>query len=755
MPPRPVAGTVSYASTSFPDRRQRRHLRNRTVSEDADTSPAADAAGDAAAPADPPAEAVRRADELRRTLNDASHAYYVLDAPEIPDAEYDRLLLELRRIEATHPQLVTPDSPTQRVGAEPSPHFAKVEHLAPMYSLDNAFSMEDLRAWEERNARIAREVAEGGYMAELKIDGAAVTLRYEDGLFVRGATRGTGRVGEDITRNLRTIRGIPLRLRQDAGLPSVLEIRGEVYMPVSGFRAMNERRAAAGEPLFANPRNAAAGALRQLDPRLTAERPLRFVGFQVQTDPASPAPLPARTQVELLELLGSWGIPTNRQNRHCADLDEVMEFAIEVERGRADLDFAIDGIVVKVAPLALWPELGIVGERDPRYAVAYKFAPDLATTRLLDIRVNVGRTGSINPYAVLQPVEIGGVTVKLATLHNFEDIARKDLRVGDHVVVKRAGDVIPQVVEPVLPLRTAAEQPYTPPTACPSCGTALEQPAGEVMLYCPNGGCPDRRYWSLVHFVSQDAMDIRGLGERTVHQRLDRGLVRDSADRYGLRAEELTGLEGFGAVSAANLVASIEQSRTLPLSRLLFALGVRHVGLGAAQLIARQFGSMDVLLAADATDFAAVHGIGPTTATALAGFLAGPDNRALIERLRAAGLNMEEPVERARAATLQGLTFVITGTHALPRKELAALIERHGGRVTSSVSKATNYLVAGTDPGSKLDRARELGVSILDQAALETLAAAGPDAGPAAETPAAGGMPQGQLELDNTAQEGQ
>ncbi|NJD10018.1 MAG: NAD-dependent DNA ligase LigA, partial [Gemmatimonadetes bacterium] len=409
-------------------------------------------------------ELLQRVEELRRELEDASYEYYVLDAPTRSDAEYDRLLRELRQLEAAHPELVTADSPTQRVGAEPSTQFAKVAHLAPMYSLDNAFSAEELRAWEERNARIASEVRTAGYSAELKIDGTAVSLRYQDGLLVRGATRGNGRIGEDITPNIRTLRDVPLRLRPGASaVPSLLEIRGEVYMPLSGFRAMNERRAEAGEPVFANPRNAASGALRQLDPRATAERPLRFFGFQVQLDPASAAPLPAGTQEEILQLLTEWGIPTNPNRVACPSLDDVLGFIDRVAETRAQLDYAIDGVVLKVQPLHLWPELGVVGERAPRWAVAYKYPPDLAVTRLLAIELNVGRTGSLNPYARLEPVEIGGATVKLATLHNFEDIARKDLRTGDWVLVKRAGEVIPQVVAPVLERRTGRASPYAPP----------------------------------------------------------------------------------------------------------------------------------------------------------------------------------------------------------------------------------------------------------------------------------------------------
>lgn len=665
---------------------------------------------------------VQRVEELHRILNDASHDYYVLEAPSISDAEYDRLLRELKEIELEHPELATADSPTRRVGAEPATQFLKVEHLAPMYSLDNAFSGDELRAWEDRNARIASEVRQGGYVCELKMDGTAVSLRYEDGVFVRGATRGNGRIGEDITQNLRTIRGIPLRLR-GSGHPRLMEIRGEVFIPWSGFREMNEKRELAGEPLFANPRNAASGALRQLDPRLTAERPLRFFGFQIQLDPDGRERLPVSAQHEILELLAEWGVPTNPRNQVASDMSGVLAFTEHADQLREQLDYMIDGVVVKVAPISLWPELGVVGERDPRWAIAFKFPPDIATTKLLSIEINVGRTGSLNPYARLEPVDIGGVIVKLATLHNFEDVARKDLRAGDTVLVKRAGEVIPQVVGPVVQQRTGQEERFRPPTRCPVCDTPVDKPAGEVMVYCPNSSCPARIFWGLVHFVSQDAMDIRGLGERTADQLLRTGLVHDYADLFALTDEQLLQLEGFGEISARNLVAAIAASRVQPLSRVLFALGIRHVGQHAAQVIARRFITMDALLAAREEDIAAVHGIGDTTAQALASFLAEPRNRQLIDRLRAAGVNMEEQVERAESASLAGLTFVVTGTHAMSRKEITSFIERHGGRVSGSVSKSTSYLVAGESPGSKLERARELGVAVLDEGALLELAA--------------------------------
>ncbi|HSJ08882.1 MAG TPA: NAD-dependent DNA ligase LigA [Longimicrobiales bacterium] len=672
-------------------------------------------------------ELLQRVEELRRRLHDANYEYYVLDAPTLSDAEWDRLLRELKDIEAEHPELRTDDSPTQRIGAEPATQFDKVRHVAAMYSLDNAFSADELVAWEERNSRIVREVKEGGYVAELKIDGTAVALRYEKGVLVRAATRGNGTIGEEITRNIRTIGDVPLRLRGDGDVPEVLEIRGEVYMPLSGFQEMNRRREEAGEPPFANPRNAAAGALRQLDPRLTAQRPLRFFGFQVQLDPDRSDSLPAKTQHDILELLREWGVPVNPNRRACENLEAVIAYTEEADTLRQGLDYGIDGVVVKVAPLWLWPELGVVGEREPRYAIAYKFPPDLAYTKLLAIEYNVGRTGSINPYARLEPVVIGGATVKLATLHNFDDITRKDLRVGDTVVVQRAGEVIPQVVGPVVERRTGAEELFAVPTHCPSCDTPLERPADEVMLYCPNGSCPARIYWGLVHFVSQDAMDIRGLGERTALQLLEKQRVRDYADLYHLSKEDLLQLDGFGDVSAANLLRAIDASRQLPLSRLLFALGIRHVGQHAAQVIARAFGSLDALLAATPDQFAAVHGIGQTTATALAAFLAEPGNVALLERLRAAGLRMDEPVERAEHSSLAGRTFVVTGTHGMSRKDMTSLIERHGGRVTGSVSKSTDFLVAGESPGSKLDRARELDVRVIDENELLALCQAPAD----------------------------
>jgi DNA ligase (NAD+) len=669
------------------------------------------------------ADLAARAAELRHILEQANVEYYIHDAPRLADAEYDRLLRELKQIEQTHPELQTPDSPTLRVGAEPAAQFQKVQHLAPMLSLDNAFNDQELKRWEDRNARLVAEVRDAGYMCELKIDGAAVSLLYANGMLVRAATRGNGVLGEEITVNIRTIREIPLRL-QGEGIPARMEIRGEIYMPFSGFREMNERRAAAGEATFANPRNAAAGSLRMLDPRVTAERPLRFFGYQIQLAPESARSISIPSQEAALELIQEWGLPVNPLRSRAASLAEVLEFAHRVEHTRGDLDYAIDGIVVKVANIRLWDELGTIGEREPRWAIAYKFAPDLATTVLKSIEINVGRTGSLNPYAQLEPVEIGGALVKLATLHNFDDIARKDLRAGDTVLVKRAGEVIPQVVSPLTEYRTGKEKPFEPPTHCPACNTPVERPADEVMIYCPNTACPARIYWSLVHFVSQGAMDIRGLGERTIAQMLAGGLVQDVADLYRLGKEDLLALEGFADISAQNLLKSLAASKQRSLAHVLIALGIRHVGAHAAQVLARHFRTMDALIAAStsAENYSSIHGIGGTTAEALAAFMQEPRNRHVIERLTQAGVNMREEVEELSDARFAGRSFVITGTlPSMSRKEAAQFVESRGGRVSSSVSKSTDFVVVGDDPGSKFDKARQLGIPILDEEGLRRL----------------------------------
>jgi DNA ligase (NAD+) len=553
------------------------------------------------------------------------------------------------------------------------------------------------------------------------MDGLAISLTYRDGVLVKGATRGNGTIGEDVTRNLRTVREIPLRLEgSERPFPDLVEIRGEVYMPFSGFEKMNEDRVAAGEPVFANPRNAAAGALRQLDSAITAKRPLRFFGYTVAV-PAGVA-LPFDTQWDLLETLARWGIPVAPERKRCKSLPEVNEWARDVEaRLRAELDFAIDGGVVKVDSLRLQEELGVVGGREPRWAIARKFAPDIAETRLLAIQVNVGRTGSLNPFAVLEPVEIGGTTVRLATLHNFDLVRSKDLRVGDVVLVKRAGDVIPQVIGPVPDKRDAAHPPPKTrvPTKCPSCGTPVERDEEEVAIYCPNVACPDRQLEAMVHFASRGAMDIRGLSYARIQQLIAASLVHDVADLYALRVEELTALDRFADLSAQNLVDAIAASKAQPLSRLLFGLGIRHVGQTAAQLLARHFGSMDALRRASSEEILALRGIGETIALAVVAYFQDRTAAALVDKLTRAGLTMTEPVAVVAGGAFVGMTFVVTGTLPnLSRAQATELIESQGGRVTSGVSKSTTCLVVGADAGSKLDKARTLGVETIDEAEL-------------------------------------
>jgi DNA ligase (NAD+) len=667
------------------------------------------------------AEDPARAAELRRILTRAIHAYHVLDAPEMSDAEYDRLFAELVALEAADPGLTTPDSPTLRVGAEPQTSLAKHRHLAPMLSLANAFSDEDLDAWQERNARIAPDVVTTGYTLEVKIDGAAVNLTYREGVLAVGATRGNGVIGEIVTPNLRTVPDVPLRL-EGSGWPALLEVRGEVYMPRPTFEALNTKREAEGEPPFANPRNAAAGALRQLDPKATRARGLRFFAFAAH---APEAKLPFRTQSEQLDALAAWGFRVEPHRRRVPDLAAAKARIAALEPELERLPFGADGVVVKVDRLALHPELGNVGDREPRWAIARKFAPEVAVTRLLDIKVNVGRTGALNPYAVLEPVEIGGVTVSNATLHNADLIAAKDIRIGDWVEVTRAGEVIPQVLGPVRERRAELERrgepprPFAMPTHCPDCGSEVEAPPDEVMTYCPNVSCPGRVHEGIFHFAARGAMDIRGLGYERVRQLLDAGLIGDVADLYDLRQEQLLPLEGFAERSASQLVAAVAASKERPLSTLLFALGIRHVGAGAAELLARRFGSMDALLAASEEQIGAVRGIGPAIAAAVGAFFREARNRKLVERLTATGLRMDEPVKVTEGGVFDGQTFVLTGTlPKLSRGEATRLIEQAGGAVTGSVSKKTTAIVAGEEPGSKLEKAKALGIPVWDEGEL-------------------------------------
>ncbi|MFL5525381.1 MAG: NAD-dependent DNA ligase LigA [Gemmatimonadaceae bacterium] len=665
-----------------------------------------------------PAPPLDRAAELRVVLTRASHEYYVLDRPTMSDAEYDKLFRELQELERNFPECVAPDSPTLRIGAEPQSQLAKHEHMRPMLSLGNAFNDEELRAWEERLRRIAGDdVAKSGYTAELKIDGTAVALTYENQVFVMGATRGNGIIGEDVTVNLRTVRDVPLRLHSSAPT-SRIEVRGEVYFPFDRFEEMNEARARAGDPLFANPRNAAAGSLRMLDPAITASRPLRFFGYSVAVPDGEG--LPFETQNELLDALVEWGVPVAPHRKCAKTLDEVEKWAYELEHKiRGDLNFAIDGGVVKVDSLRLQEELGVVGGREPRWAIARKFAPDIAETRLLAIEVNVGRTGALNPFAVLEPVEIGGVVVKLATLHNEDLIIAKDLRVGDWVQLKRAGEVIPQIIAPMPEKRTGSEKPWRMPKKCPKCGTPVTREEDEAAIYCPNVACPGRQLEGLVHFASRGAMDIRGLSYARIQQLVDENLVRDPGDLYALKREQLLELEGYAEKGTDALIAAIAASKSQPLHRLLHALGIRHVGAIAAQLLAQHFGTMDALMAASADDILNVRGIGATIADGVVDYFSDRAGQALVAKLRSHGVNFTEPRAVVAGGPLSGQTVVITGTlPTLSRTKATQTIEAAGGRVTGSVSKATDFLVAGEDAGSKLDKAKSLGVEIIDEAEL-------------------------------------
>ena len=652
--------------------------------------------------------------EIRRQLERASYQYYVLDQPEISDREYDVLFRRLQELEDAHPELRTPDSPTQRVGAPPATQFQKHAHIVPMLSLANAFNDEELRAWEERIIRLVGANATDGYTAELKIDGAAVSLTYEDGQLVTGATRGNGKLGEIVTDNLRTVRGIPLRLTGKR-IPKTVEVRGECYLPFDKFEALNAERAKAGEPVFANPRNSAAGSLRQLDSRETAKRPLRFFGYVAEAPPG--VKLPFRTQWELLETLREWSIPVEKHGRHVRSLDDAVAFVRQVEQTtRAELNFGIDGVVVKANSLARQEELGTIGGREPRWAIARKFAPDIAETRLLSIEVNVGRTGSLNPWAVLEPVEIGGTTVQRATLHNEELVRAKDLRLGDHVLVKRAGEVIPQIVGPVPEKRDGSEKKWRMPKRCPVCDTPVEKDEEEVAVYCPNVACPGRQLEGLVHFTSRGAMDIRGLSYARLEQLVGEGLVHDVADLYALEESQLAPLDRLGDKSAESLVQAVAASKAQPLSRLLNALGIRHVGENTAQLLARHFRTLDALMAASEEEIADVHGIGDTIAKSVAAYFASASAKKLLRRLEAAGVRTDEPVKKAAGSSLAGQAVVITGTLShLSRAQAQALVESNGGRVAGSVSKTTSFVVVGEDAGSKLEKARALGIETITE----------------------------------------
>jgi len=685
--------------------------------------------------------AAERIAELRREIRFHEERYYVLNDPEIADAEFDALMQELERLEAENPDLVTTDSPTQRVSGRPAAGFETVEHAEPMLSLDNAYSEEELR---EFDARVRRGLAAAGeaaeqvdYVAELKIDGLSLALTYENGTLVRGATRGDGVRGEEVTSNVRTIRAIPLKLRgkHHAGR---IEVRGEVYLPRKVFERINKEKADAGEPLFANPRNAAAGTMRNLDPALVAKRGLsawmyQLVGADLKVGPYTHAE-PLRPDVEAdlqvgrtthartLEALKDWGLPVEPHWTRCQGVDALVEFCREWEDKRRSLDFDTDGVVIKLDRIDLRARLGTTS-KFPRWAVAFKFPAEQKTTLLKSIEVNVGRTGAVTPFAMLDPVFVSGSTVSMATLHNADDIARKDIRAGDWVIVEKAGDVIPRVVGPILGKRPADSKPWVMPTTCPRCGSTLHREEEEAVWRCENTSCPAKLQRGLEHFASRGAMNIEGLGESLIAQVIAAGLVHDYADVYALTAEKLEALERMGKKSAAKVIAQVEKSRTNELWRLIYGLGIRHVGERASQVLARAFGSMDALCAATTEQLQGTPEIGPVLAESVRSWLDEPRNRELIDRLRAAGVNMEVPEDQRTAAAapgrLTGKTYVITGTLAsMSREQATAALERLGAKVANSVSGKTTGVVIGAEPGSKADKARTLGVPVLDEAAF-------------------------------------
>ena len=670
-------------------------------------------------PAQKATSPAKRAQELRGLIAYHDRRYYQHDDPEISDTAYDELLRELREIEEANPDLITPDSPTQRVSGAPLEKFGQVTHAEAMLSLGNARNEEELRAWAKRIERgLERLDIEGReitYVTEPKVDGLAISLTYENGYFARGATRGDGRVGEDVTQNLRTISAIPLKID---GAPELVEVRGEVYMPIEEFAKLNERRAEAGESTFANPRNSAAGSLRQLDPKITASRPLSLwtygIGARSGWEPESHS--------SMLEWLRERGFPVIDEIRTHQGIDEVAERCRWWEGRREVLDFEIDGVVVKVDDRGLQRELGVAG-REPRWAIAWKFPPTTATTKLNKIVWNVGRTGHLLPFAMLEPVHVSGVTVSTATLHNEEDLERKDVREGDEVVVMRAGDVIPQVVAPIIQRRKKGARRARPPKKCPLCGTPTVKPEDGVFTICPNKtGCPGQQFQLVKHF--RGALEIEGLGEKNAHRFLQEGLIADSADIFDLTEEKVAALDGFGEVSARNLIAEIEQAKRQPFSRVLYALGIPGVGFVNAEKLAEHFGTMDALLAAQPEEIQQAEGIGPVLAEQIFEELHEERAEHLIERLRKAGLRMElDPSERRqKGGPRDGKTLVLTGTlPELSREQASKLIKRAGGKVVNSVSKKTDYVVAGDSPGSKLRKAEELGTEVIDEKRLRKL----------------------------------
>jgi DNA ligase (NAD+) len=697
---------------------------------------------------------------LRNELRAHNYRYYVLDDPSVSDAEYDALMRELRELEAASPDAITPDSPTQRVGAPPAERFAKVQHREPMLSLGNAFDAADLHAWRDRVVKLLGPEANIAYVVEPKIDGLAMAITYIDGQLALAATRGDGTTGEDVTANVRTVKSVPLVLgARGEGLgargnepqlpasspqppvPRLLEVRGEIYMRIADFERLNEQQAAAGDKVFANPRNGAAGSLRQLDSSITATRPLRFFAYGV--GPVEGITL--RSQSETLNYLRSIGFPINPDVRRLENFDEVVAYCTEWMSRRDALPYEADGVVVKVDSFAQQRELGVVA-RDPRWAIAFKFPAREGTTTLREIVVNVGRTGKLNPNAVLDPVVIGGVTVSNATLHNEDYIVSRDIRIGDRVTVKRAGDVIPQVIGPIVAARTGDEQPWQMPRTCPACGTPVVRHADEADTFCPNRLCPEQIVRSVEHWVSQGAMDIVGVGERQARQFVERGFIRDVADLYTLTAASFEGIEGYGPKRIANLLAGIEASKTRPFARLIFALGIPNVGSTLAATLAQHVTSLRDLAARSADDLQSIDGIGPHVASSIAAYFAEPAHLELIDKLARLGVQTEQTEIKTRSTDgpLVGKTLVITGTlPSMTREQAAELIQGAGGKIGGSVSKKTDYLVVGDEPGgSKYTKAQQLGIPMLDEAALLNLLGASQrtDAAPEAALPSQPGL---------------
>lgn len=664
-------------------------------------------------------EAERQVEQLRQQLQYHNYRYHVLDDPQITDAEYDQLMRRLQELEAAFPELIRPDSPTQRVGATPLEAFGTVVHSLPMLSLDNAFSAEEVRDFDTRIKRQLGQSDPIEYVAEPKIDGLAVELVYVDGLFVQGSTRGDGVRGEDITQNLRTIKTIPLRLIAvaHAPLPQRLEVRGEVYMTKRDFQRLNARREEEGEPIFANPRNASAGALRQLDPRITAGRPLAMFCYGV----GGVEGITFQTHWDVLQSLARWGFSINLHSEQCHGIDAALAYYERLRQQREELPYEIDGVVIKVNALALQEALG-TRSRSPRWALAYKFEPKQAVTRVKEIAVQVGRTGALTPVALLEPVQVAGVEVSRASLHNPDEVARKDVRAGDWVMVQRAGDVIPEIVEVLKERRTGEEKPFEMPTHCPICRSGVVRLEDEVVPRCVGLSCPAKLKESIVHFASKRAMDIEGLGDKTVDQLVERGLVKDIGDLYGLTKDDVLKLDRLADKSASNLIAAIERSKQTTLPRFLYALGIRHVGEHVADVLAREYSDWQALQRAAYEELQSIHEIGPRIAQSIVAFFQDTGNQGVLEKLHRGGVRATPLQRPAVDQSLRGKTLVFTGElQTYTRAEAKRLVEARGGRVTSSVSRSTSYVVAGADAGSKLDQARKFGVSVLTEDEFQAL----------------------------------